>query len=987
MKSGFILCCLCLVICISAEPLAADGPPALRGATQGLGEPVTVTADVRHQVRTTPPLVTTPPRAVPKRAPLTRPGGGTLLDTIDRTVFVPAGVDYCIRYNARRGRLEEAAVPYMLTAAAWQAVARAPNWLQADLEDRFRELDTDHQNEYAALILGLTDPLIVDEVCFQVTHLSKSILQNNYVEAELLKINAELMYTIDQDLQYVEIIDYDDGAGNFYSTTRYQYLDNGTPVAVDLPRDIYYWYVVMPKVSDEKPMMDDSVYNMFWREYLYYENDDGYPNLQEVMADIAYLWDGESEWYGVGDPFSTDLMAVICVALWSGKTVDAGASGNRPIQPNVIAHEHNGNCGERQDLLCAAGRTCLMPYCCTMDILEDHVWCEMWWDYEWRPTQNDPNIHFNRPYCSYERDSGGSKDCSCIWDWRNDGFTTDSIGIYSNTCTLTVTITDPSGAPVDNASVIVASEGWSTSTIYRGTWGETDRNGQITFALGDLQDYYIQVITDLGVYPASGYASIITGSIAGEDYFWEWTTDDPMPELTVTEQTPPGDSEPFTLEITYDLAKDINTGKDYYAVPANWYAEPLTEGKLMFFVLDEENLLTYLAGGGCDGYFVSDALFNHETLDVTGEEDFYIYLSGAENHGLRVMANVTVNLWQNYEPELQAAEIVTGPGPGESNPTLARVFDHGSPGVVQAEWSCYGVQKYGVNVACGDFAGDRQDEVVSGAGPGAVFGPHVRGFTAGGIPVPGVSFLAYGTNKYGVNVCCGDIDGDGYDELVTGAGPGAVFGPHVRGWNVDGTTAVALGQVSYFAYGTPKWGVNVCCGDIDGDGYDEIVTGAGPGAVYGPHARGWNVDSGTAAAIPGVSFLAYGTHKWGVNVACGDLDGDGMDEIITGPGPGSVFGTHVRGWNVDGGAVQAIPSVSFFAYPGLIYGASVGAADLDGDGFDEILTMPGPDAANSALLKSWNVDNGPVTAVSSFEAYDGMDLGHGGRVAGGHLIE
>jgi hypothetical protein len=967
-------------------PLAADDP-VKRQSTQDLGQSVVVTADVRHQVRSTPPMMVRAQRSKPKRAPLTRPGGpGELLDSIDRTVFVPAGEDYCLRYNARLGKLEEAVVPYTLTGAAWQAVAAAPNWLQADLQDKFAQLDGEHQDQYANLILDLTDPLIVDEVCFQVAHLSRTLLSNATVEPETLKVNAELMYVIDQDLQFVEIVDHDDRAGNFYSTTRYQYLDGGIPMTVELPADIYYWYVVMPKVSDERPLLDESVYDMFWREYLYYENDDGYPNLQEVMAPIQYLWDGETRWHAVGDPFTSDLLAVICVALWSGKTIDSGASGDRPIQPNIIAHGHNGNCGERQDLLCAAGRTCLMPYICTMDILEDHVWCEMWWDYLWRPTQNDPNIHFDNPYCSYEADSGGSKECSCIWDWRNDGFTCDAIATYSDTCTLTVAITDPNGVPVDNASVIIASEGWSTATIYRGTWGETDRNGQITFTLGDHQDYYIQVITDLGSFPASGYASIITDSQEDGTYFWEWSTPEPMPALELTEVTPPGDPEPFTLEVTYDLPCDINNGRDYYATLAGWYAERLTEGKLDFFVVTEENFQAYRATGACSGYFVSDAIFNHVTLDVSGEEDFYIVFSGVGNHGLRVMANVTANLWKNYDPELQAAEIVTGPGPGPMNPTLARVFEYASPGAVQAEWNCYGVQKFGVNVACGDIGGDLQDELISGAGPGAVFGPHVRGFDAQGTPLPGVSFMAYGTPRYGVNVSAGDIDGDGYDEIVTGAGPGAVFGPHVRGWNVDNGEVQTMAGVSYFAYGTLKYGVNVSAGDIDGDGYDEIVTGAGPGEVFGPHVRGWNVDGGVAASMGGVSFFAYGTLRWGVNVACGDLDGDGMDEIITGPGPGAIFGSHVRGWNCDGGTVSPLSTVSFNAYPGLIYGAVVGAADVDGDGFDEILTMPGPGADNQPELKVWNVDNGPVSAAAAFPAYDGMDLGHGGRVAGGHII-
>ena len=73
---------------------------------------------------------------------------------------------------------------------------------------------------------------------------------------------------------------------------------------------------------------------------------------------------------------------------------------------------------------------------------------------------------------------------------------------------------------------------------------------------------------------------------------------------------------------------------------------------------------------------------------------------------------------------------------------------------------------------------------------------------------------------------------------MTGAGPGAVFGPHVRGFNVDGTVAEPLSGVNFFAYGTPRWGVHVSCGNVDDDGYDEIVTGAGPGTDTGSYRRG-----------------------------------------------------------------------------------------------------------------------------------------------------
>jgi len=325
--------------------------------------------------------------------------------------------------------------------------------------------------------------------------------------------------------------------------------------------------------------------------------------------------------------------------------------------------------------------------------------------------------------------------------------------------------------------------------------------------------------------------------------------------------------------------------------------------------------------------------------------------------------------------------VLIGPGPGPDNRAEVRGFVPG--GGMAVSFVAYGVDKYGVNVAAGGIDGEAGQEIITGAGPGAVFGPQVRAFAGNGTPVPGASFLAYGTNKYGVNVSAGDLDGDGRDEFVTGAGPGAVFGPHVRAFGYAGGTVTPVNGVSYFAYGTPKWGVNVACGDIDGDGMDEIVTGAGPGTVYGPHVRGWNVDGGTAAAMSAVSFLAYGTNKYGVNVTCGDIDGDGIDEIITGAGPGVVFGPHVRGWNVDGGAATAIGNISYFAYDTTEYGVNVSTGDLDGDGIDEILTGLGPGEDFTARVRGWNYDGAVLDAMDGidFLAWPAAEVGYGVNVA------
>ena len=375
-----------------------------------------------------------------------------------------------------------------------------------------------------------------------------------------------------------------------------------------------------------------------------------------------------------------------------------------------------------------------------------------------------------------------------------------------------------------------------------------------------------------------------------------------------------------------------------------------------------------------------------ERFDGGLDSPFLLALATDSRHrGSVYAATAGTGIYRLAEGPLRLA---FGPGPGYQNLPLVRVFPPGQDESYRYVFSAYGAAHYGVNVGSGDPDGDSRDEIITGAGPGEIYGPHVRGFRADGTSLTGLSFLAYGTNRWGVNVAAGDLDGDGYDELLTGAGPGAVFGPHIRAFDYDGAPPVTpIPGVSFFAYGTHRWGVNVAAGDLDGDGYDEIVSGAGPGAVFGPHVRGWNVDGGTAAALPGVSFFAYGTNRFGVQVTCGDVDGDGIDEIVTGPGPGVMFGAHVRGWNCDGAAVTPLPGFSFFAWdPGAArYGARVSAgADLDDDGRCEIVVAPGPDPAVESPVRVYRYHDAGVTFLFSLQAFP-PGWTHGASVTSGRF--
>ncbi len=334
-------------------------------------------------------------------------------------------------------------------------------------------------------------------------------------------------------------------------------------------------------------------------------------------------------------------------------------------------------------------------------------------------------------------------------------------------------------------------------------------------------------------------------------------------------------------------------------------------------------------------------------------------------------------------------QIVGAPGPGQGNPARGRIVDPFGQADLAGDIEPYGAAVgYGLRLALGDIDGDGIDEIVCGPGPGLEYGPLVRAFEADGSLVTRVSFMAYGTWRFGVNVACGDVDGDGIDEIITGAGPGEVFGPHVRGWDADGAAVTPMDGISFLAYGTNRYGVNVACGDVDGDGMDEIITGAGPGGVFGPHVRGWNHDGGTTTSpIPGFSFLAYGANRFGVNVACGDLQGDGVAEVVTGPGPGDMFPAHVRAWRLDGSAVSPVAGVSFLAYDGEYrYGAAVAAGDLDLDGTDEMITAPGADPRAPCRVRGFKMTGTGVQQLDycDFLAFDGL-VSHGGNVAAGSL--
>ncbi|RMD50847.1 hypothetical protein D6827_03295, partial [Candidatus Parcubacteria bacterium] len=184
------------------------------------------------------------------------------------------------------------------------------------------------------------------------------------------------------------------------------------------------------------------------------------------------------------------------------------------------------------------------------------------------------------------------------------------------------------------------------------------------------------------------------------------------------------------------------------------------------------------------------------------------------------------------------------------------------------------------------------------------------------------SFNPFNDEQYrgDMDIYAADLGSDNISELIVGAGVG--LPPTVSVFRQDGTKIT-----EFFAYGQNfTGGVNVTACDINNDSINEIITGANVGG--GPHIRIFG-NSGEFIS----QFFAYNPNfRGGADVACGDIDGDGNNEIVTGAGVGG--GPHIRIFDKDGNLKN-----EFFAGGGAqdSFGARVTLVDLNNDGKKEII--------------------------------------------------
>lgn len=278
----------------------------------------------------------------------------------------------------------------------------------------------------------------------------------------------------------------------------------------------------------------------------------------------------------------------------------------------------------------------------------------------------------------------------------------------------------------------------------------------------------------------------------------------------------------------------------------------------------------------------------------------------------------------------------------------------------------------GVRVASADFDRDGIQDYLLGSGPGGITSVQLLNGRTGEVLFNVQPFESSFTG--GVFVAVGDVNGDGIPDIAISPDEGG--GPRVQVYRGGDFVKIA----DFFGIEDPLFqgGARTTLGDINGDGFADVVVAAGFGG--GPRISVYNgkaLASGQIVKLLSDFFAFEPSLRNGTFVAVSDINGDGFGDLIAGAGPGGAprVVTYSGKALSAGGPVPGLVVISnFFAGPETNRGGvPLGLSDFDGDGVVDLLTGTGVGEGSRVRVypvSTLSLSNPPL--ITEFDAFPGF---------------